>query len=66
MYADSRKMHIIEAVLKVENEKILSKLEEVIEQSVKPGKRRSAMDYRLHPSGQIPGRVLQKSDRRQL
>lgn len=45
MYADSRKIHIIEAVLKTEDEKILSKIEEVIELSVKPGDKRSAKDF---------------------
>ncbi len=45
MYADSRKIHIIEVVLKTEDEKILSKMEEVIEQSVKPEDKRSAKDF---------------------
>lgn len=45
MYADSRKIHIIEAVLKEEDEKILSKLEEVIEQSGKSVRKRSAKDF---------------------
>ncbi len=54
MYADSRKIHIIEAVLKTEDarpdnlvgrEKILSKMDEVIEQSVKPENKRSAKDF---------------------
>ncbi len=45
MYADSRKIHIIEAVLKTEDEKILSKLEDVIEQITKPGGSRSAKSF---------------------
>ncbi len=45
MYADSRKKHIIEAVLKAEDEKTLSKLEEVIKQSAKSVKKLSAKDF---------------------
>lgn len=45
MYADSRKIHIIEAVLKVEDDKILSQIEEVIEQSDNAGKKLSAFDF---------------------
>ncbi len=45
MYADSRKIHIIEAVLKAEDEKILSELEQVIERTAKPVKKRSARDF---------------------
>ncbi len=45
MYADSRKIHIIEAVLKAKDEKILSKLEEVINQSAKSIKKLSAKDF---------------------
>lgn len=33
MQADSRKIHIIEALLKVEDEKTLSRIEEIIEKS---------------------------------
>ncbi len=33
MYADSRKIHIIEAVLKTDDDKTLSQLEQVIQQS---------------------------------
>ncbi len=44
MYADSRKMHIVEAVLKADDEEILLKLEEVIE-SGKTEKKRSVNDF---------------------
>lgn len=45
MYADSRKIHIIEAVLKTDDEKILSKMEDVIEQSVTQSTKRAAKDF---------------------
>lgn len=45
MYADSRKIHIIEAVLKADDEKILSKMEEVIKQSAIPIKKLLAKDF---------------------
>lgn len=45
MYADSRKIHIIEAVLKAKDEKTLSKLEEVINQSAKSIQKLSAKDF---------------------
>ncbi len=45
MYADTRKIHIIEAVLKAEDEKTLSELEQVIKKSVQPIKKRSAKDF---------------------
>jgi hypothetical protein len=45
MYADSRKIHIIEAVLKVEDDQTLSQIERAIQQ-LKPGvKRTSAHDF---------------------
>ncbi len=45
MYADSRKIHIIEAVLKVEDEQTLSQIERVIQQPKPNGKRASAHDF---------------------
>jgi hypothetical protein len=45
MYADSRKIHIIEAVLRVEDEKILSQIEQVIEKSQANGKKFSAQEF---------------------
>ncbi len=45
MYADSRKIHIIEAVLKAEDEKILSQFEQVIERAEQHVKKRSAKDF---------------------
>ncbi len=45
MYADSRKIHIIEAVLKVEDEQILSQIERTIQQSKPNGKRPSAHSF---------------------
>ncbi len=39
MYADSRKIHIIEALLKVEDDETLSQIEEVIgKEAVQPAK----------------------------
>ncbi len=45
MYADSRKIHIIEAVLKVEDEQTLSQIERTIQQSKPNGKRTSAHSF---------------------
>ncbi len=45
MYADSRKLHLIEAVLKIEDEKTLTALEQIIEQSTGAPKKKSAMDF---------------------
>ena len=45
MYADSRKINIIEAVLKVEDEQTLSQIEQTIQQSKPNGKRTSAHSF---------------------
>lgn len=45
MYTDSRKIHIIEAVLKTENDETLSQMEQVIEQSQKAERKFSAHDF---------------------
>jgi hypothetical protein len=45
MYTDSRKIHIIEAVLKVEDEQTLSQIERAIQLSKPHGKRTSAHDF---------------------
>jgi hypothetical protein len=44
MCGDSRKIHIIKAVLKADDEKILSQFEQVIERAEQPVKKRSAND----------------------
>jgi hypothetical protein len=45
MYADSRKIHIIEAVLKTESNDTLSQIEKVIQQSENLKKTFSAHDF---------------------
>lgn len=45
MYTDSRKIHIIEAVLKVEDEKTLVQIEHAIQQSKETDKKFSAHDF---------------------
>ncbi len=45
MYTDSRKIHIIEAVLKVEDEQVLSKIENTILQAKANGRKVSAHDF---------------------
>ena len=45
MLADSRKIQIIEAVLKAEDEHTLSELERVVGKSVLPVKKRTAQDF---------------------
>ena len=45
MYTDSRKIQIIEAVLKTEDEETLSQLEQVIQESQKPERKFSAHDF---------------------
>lgn len=45
MYADSRKIHIIEAIIKTDDEKILSKIEETISDFEKPKPKFSARDF---------------------
>jgi len=45
MYTDSRKIQIIEAVLKTENEETLSQLEQVIQESQKTQRKISAHDF---------------------
>jgi len=45
MYTDSRKIHIIAAVLKTEDEKTLSALEQVINQTSEGEKKKSAKDF---------------------
>ena len=45
MYTDSRKIHIIAAVLKTEDEKTLSALEQVINQTSEGEEKKSAKDF---------------------
>ena len=45
MYADSRKIHIIEAVLKTEDDETLFKIEQVIQEPIKSKKKFSAHDF---------------------
>ncbi|MCY7420805.1 MAG: hypothetical protein LH478_03570 [Chitinophagaceae bacterium] len=45
MYADSRKINIIEAVLRVEDEQVLSQIENTILQSKANGRKVSAHDF---------------------
>lgn len=45
MYTDSRKINIIESVLKTNDEKTLSALEQVIEKSEKTVKKKSASAF---------------------
>jgi hypothetical protein len=45
MYTDSRKIHIIEAVLKTEDDETLFQIERVIQQSQKPERKFSAHDF---------------------
>lgn len=45
MYADSRKIHIIEAVLKVEDEQTLAQIERTIQQAKPNGERTSAHSF---------------------
>ena len=45
MYTDNRKIQIIEAILKTENEETLSQIEQVIQESQKPEKKFSAHDF---------------------
>jgi len=45
MYTDSRKIQIIEAVLKTEDDETLSQLEQVIQESQKPERKFSAHDF---------------------
>ena len=45
MYTDSRKLHIIEAVLKTDDNQTLSQLEQLIQQMQQPGNKKSAHDF---------------------
>ena len=45
MYPDSRKIYIIEAVLKVEDENVLSEIEQVIKKSQTNGRKISAYNF---------------------
>ncbi len=45
MYTDSKKIQIIEAVLKTEDEETLSQLEQVIKKYQKPERKFSAHDF---------------------
>lgn len=45
MYIDSRKIHSIEAILKTHDEETLSAIEHAIQQPVKNGKKKTAMDF---------------------
>lgn len=50
MYTDSRKIQIIEAVLKTEDEETLSQIEQIIQESQKPENKFSAHDFVGTPS----------------
>lgn len=45
MYADSRKIYIIEAVLKTEDDAMLSRIEQAIRQDEKNSRKKTAMDF---------------------
>jgi len=45
MYADNRKIHIIEAVLRINNEKTLSDIEEVIKEAGNVSEKKSAREF---------------------
>ena len=45
MYTDSRKIHLIEAIIKTEDENTLTQIEQVIEKTAKQGQKKSAKDF---------------------
>ena len=45
MYAEAKKLHIIEEILKVENDTVLAELESVLTKSKVPSKPRSFRDF---------------------
>ena len=45
MYADTRKIHIIESVLKTEDDAMLSRIEQAIEQPENNSNKKTAMDF---------------------
>jgi len=45
MYADNRKIHIIEAILRINNEKTLPDIEEVIKEAGNVAEKKSAREF---------------------